>query len=203
MSRPLAALLCLGMIGAAAALPHARGRCDGGAYVVMRGDTLYSIARHCRSNVAAIARASGLADPRRIEVGQRLVIPGGAARSDETRASAPAPGALSYRFQGADTLYSLARWARVSPRALIAANPRIDPRKIEIGDAVRLPAGAADPSMLRARERGARERTPLRARVRTNASTPPPARDGRPPPSPQRDDKPDDVDDPRRGPAGM
>lgn len=199
MSRPLAATLCLGLIGAAAALPHARGACEDGAYVVMRGDTLYSIARHCRSSVAAIAQASGLADPRRIEIGQRLVIPGGAAKPDE----APAPAAQAYRIQPGDTLYSLARWSRVSISALNAANPGIDPRKIEIGDPVRLPASAADPSLLRARERGAGERAPPRARVRTHVLLPRPERDVRPPPARQRDDKPDDMEDPRRGPEGM
>jgi LysM repeat protein len=203
MSRSLAAALCLGLIGSAAALPHARGRCEGGAYVVMGGDTLYSIARHCRSSVAAIAQASGLADPRRIEIGQRLVIPGaaeGAAEPAKPDEAAPVPG---YRIQPADTLYSLARWARVSLAALIAANPGIDPRTVEIGDAVRLPAGAADPSLLRARERGPGEPAPLRASVRTYVPLAPPAREIQPPPTSQRDRKPDDMDDPRRGPEGM
>jgi hypothetical protein len=74
MSRPLAALLPLLLI-AAARLPHAQGTC-GATYEVIRGDTLYSIARLCGSSVHAIAAASGLADPRRIETGQALVIPG-------------------------------------------------------------------------------------------------------------------------------
>jgi len=200
MSRPLAAALCLGLIASAAALPHARGRCEGGAYVVMRGDTLYSIARHCRSSVAAIAQTSGLADPRRIEIGQRLVIPDGVVKPEE--AATPA-SATTYRIQPGDTLYSLARWSRVSMSALSAANPGIDPRRIEIGDPVRLPAGAADPSLLRARERGAGERAPPRARVRAYAPLPPPERDVRVPPARQRDDKPDDMEDPRRGPEGM
>jgi len=199
MSRPLAAVLCLGLVGSAAALPHARGRCDGGAYVVMRGDTLYSIARHCRGNVAAIARATGLADPRRIEVGQRLVIPRGV---DKAEAAAPTAG-RAYRIQPGDTLYSLARWSRVSVGALIAANPGIDPRKIEIGDPVRLPADAADPSRLRARERGVGERAPLRARVRTYVPLPRERDDVRPPSLRQRENKPEDMDDPRRGPEGM
>jgi len=44
-------------------------------YIVRPGDTLYSIARRYRTTVAAIARANGIADPRRIWAGQRLVIP--------------------------------------------------------------------------------------------------------------------------------
>jgi LysM repeat protein len=44
-------------------------------YIVRPGDTLYSIARRYRTTVAAIASANGIPDPRRIWVGQRLVIP--------------------------------------------------------------------------------------------------------------------------------
>jgi len=44
-------------------------------YIVRRGDTLYSIARRYHTTVAAIAWANRIANPHRIWVGQRLVIP--------------------------------------------------------------------------------------------------------------------------------
>jgi LysM repeat protein len=44
-------------------------------YIVRRGDTLYSIARRYHTTVAAISRANGVANPHRIWVGQRLIIP--------------------------------------------------------------------------------------------------------------------------------
>ena len=190
MSRPLAAAIFLALIGAAAAgPPHARRGC-GDAYTVARGDTLYSIARRCRTSVAAIARASGLADPSRIAVGRRLRIPGGAAAEPAKPDEAGAPGAGAYRIQAADTLYSLARWSRVSLSALMAANPGIDPRRIEIGDPVRLPAGAADPARARERERGreAVSSPPRETRREAPEPTPPSA-------------KPDDEDEP--DPEGM
>jgi LysM repeat protein len=199
MSRSLAA--AFGLVAAAIALaalspPH--GRCGAG-YFVVRGDTLSRIARRCRSSVPAIALASGIANPDRIVVGQRLIIPGrermASAPMPARRAPAAAPSS-GYRFQPADTLYSLARWARVSVPALLAANPGIDPRKIEIGDPVRLPAGAADPAALRDRERGV-------VRIRADIGFGPPRRDTRLAPPLPRDDKTDDVDDPRRGPEGM
>ena len=46
-------------------------------YIVRRGDTLYSIARRYHTTVTAIAWANGIANPHRIWVGQRLVIPTG------------------------------------------------------------------------------------------------------------------------------
>jgi peptidoglycan DL-endopeptidase LytF len=197
MSRPLLAtsLVLAAGIGLTALSPPAR-LCSGG-HVVVRGDTLSRIAWRCRSSVAAIALASGIADPDLIRVGQRLRIPGQAAAAaptpPPTRQTRRAPG--SYQIQATDTLYSLARWARTSLPVLLAANPGIDPRKIEIGDAVRLPAGAADPAEMRALERGTVQ---IRADIRFD----PPRRETRPAPPP-RDDKADDVDDPRRGPEGM
>lgn len=198
MSRLLAPVLLLATSLAAGPPAPATGGC-GGSHVVVRGDTLYSIARRCRSSVVAIAQASGLADPRRIEIGQRLVIPGPgapAAAAERGREEPAGEARLSYRFTAGDTLYSLARWARVGVGALIAANPGINPHKIEIGDAVRLPHGAVAPDAARARERG---RTPAPApasapvRVHEDHSRPSAA----PPPG----NKPDDEDE--RAPEGM
>jgi LysM repeat protein len=169
MSRPLAALIVLPLLGAAG-LPHAQGICTD-TYTVVRGDTLYSIARLCRSSVRAMARANRLASPAGIEVGQRLVVPGRRSASVRTfheevkpaprAAAAAAPQRGGYRIERGDTLYSLARWAGVSLRALLAANAGIEPAKIEIGDLIRLPAGARDPAPIRARERGRRAPAPV------------------------------------------
>jgi len=181
MSRPLAA--ALGLIAAGlcvAALSPPRGRCGEG-YVVARGDTLSRIARRCRTSVAAIARASGIADPDRLLVGQRLVVRGGRM----ARAAPPRRGGdrLAYAFAQGDTLYSLARWSRVSLPGLMAVNPGIDPRKIEIGDPVRLPAGASDPALARQRERG-REGPALRAHP-PRRSAPVRRQDSEPEPEPE------------------
>lgn len=177
MSRSIAAILALPLLAAglaqASSTPAPASDCRGG-YTVARGDTLYSIARRCRSSVVAIAEASVLDDPRRIEIGQRLNIPGPAGRGyrhrrlDDGRDHAvqrhrPDDGhdhGLVYRFQRSDTLYSLARWAGVSLRALRAANPGVDPTRIEIGDMIRLPRGARRPEPMRLAERGAGQAEP-------------------------------------------
>ena len=160
MSRLFAPILLLMPLSLAAGPPApspAPGGCGGG-HVVVRGDTLYSIARRCHSTVVAIAAASRLADPRRIEIGQRLIIPG---TGEPQPMAAPKPeparepaAAFAYRFQPGDTIYSLARWSRTSVGALFAANPGLDPHRIEIGDEIRLPAGAVAPEAGRRREFG-------------------------------------------------
>lgn len=131
-------------------------------------------------------------------------------------APADAPG---YAFVRGDTLYSLARWAGTNVPALLAANPGVDPTRIEIGDVVRLPAGARDPAPLRFREYGDGP-GPAAARmaVRTYAPPPPPRLRPVPPPprvpmpmiqrirpAPPREPAPasEDEDKPRNGPEGM
>lgn len=199
MSRSLAFASLAAVSASLAAGPPAPapGGC-GAVHIVARGDTLYSIARRCGSTVVGIAQASGLADPRRIEVGQRLMIPG-----ESVPVAAPEPGKeepaadspLLYRFAPGDTLYSLARWARVGVGPLIAANPGIDPHKIEIGDAVRLPTGAVDPDAARRRERGGAVVPPPRIQPEQSRPAPPA------PPGPRHRDKPDEDDE--RAPEGM
>lgn len=186
MSRPLAALTALvaGGIGLAALAPP--GVCGAGAYQVVRGDTLSAIARRCGSTVAAIAAASRIADPNLIFVGQRLVIPGAesfARTVTRPRPATDATGRLTYAMTHGDTLYSLARWSRVSLPALLAANPGIDPRDIEIGALVRLPDGAVRPQAARLRERG-----PVSA-----VAAPPPRAVLPPRPTPRRDEEPDPI----------
>ena len=72
------------LVALTALAPATRGEC-GASYRVVRGDTLTAIARRCGSSIAAIARASGVADPNRIFVGQRLAIPGHATARERSR----------------------------------------------------------------------------------------------------------------------
>ena len=44
-------------------------------YIVKSGDSLYAIATAYHTTVAAIVAANGIADPRKLHVGQRLIIP--------------------------------------------------------------------------------------------------------------------------------
>jgi LysM repeat protein len=173
----------------------AAGAC-GDSYRVARHDTLYSIARRCGFGVGEIARANRI-DPTRIAAGQRLVLP----QAGESGARRREGRAMVYRFQHDDTLYSLARWARVDLRALLAANPCIDPRDIDAGAMIRLPAGAVAPEPARLRERGIPHPGPVPSRIRRGppVQAVPPPRPPRavppPPPLPHHDGADDGADD--------
>lgn len=158
MSRSLAAVvLAVFLIAAVDGPPAPAGRGCGGNYIVVRGDTLVSVARRCESSVAELAQENGGA---RLEAGQRLIIPGIAPPARPAPPAPPREDAGIYRFQAGDTLYSLARWSRVTLRALLGANPGVDPAQIDVGDPIRLPRGAIRPEPMRLRERGPRAAAP-------------------------------------------
>jgi LysM repeat protein len=198
------AAVALSMLGS-----PAPGAC-GDSYKVARHDTLYSIARRCGVGVGvgAIARANRI-DPTRIAAGQRLVLPRPGQNEGGGGARRPAGRVMAYRFRQGDTLYSLARWARVDLRALLAANPCIDPHDIDAGAMIRLPAGAVPPEPARLRERGPQHAVRELPPVHITLPGPPPVRPA-PPPRPPRaappppphqdgaddgDEKPDDGPD--------
>ena len=76
-------------VGQVLTLPAPR---SAGTYVVQAGDTLGAIALRFRVPVDALARANRLADPDKLRVGQRLVIPSsGSAQAAPTPAPTSAP----------------------------------------------------------------------------------------------------------------
>ncbi|GAB4513086.1 MAG: hypothetical protein OHK0046_13500 [Anaerolineae bacterium] len=62
------------------------------SYVVVRGDTLGSIARRFNTTVAAIASANGITNPNLIFVGQQLTIPGASGQPPVVITPTPPPG---------------------------------------------------------------------------------------------------------------
>ena len=95
----------------------------GRVHVVQWGDTLYSLARHYGTTVAAIVQANNLASPNCIYTGQRLIIPTSGAACSST-----APGAMTYyTVQRGDTLYSIAYRHGTTVSAIAAANNIYNP----------------------------------------------------------------------------
>ena len=100
-------------------------------HVVQRGDTLFSIARRYGTTVDAIVHANGLADPRCIYIGQRLVIPGGVLPLDSWSAHVVQPG---------ETLPALAARYGVPWQTLALANRLVNPHLLYAGQVIRIPA---------------------------------------------------------------
>ncbi|HYF77054.1 MAG TPA: LysM peptidoglycan-binding domain-containing protein [Symbiobacteriaceae bacterium] len=99
-------------------------------YIVASGDTFYRIAQRFRISVEALAAANPqVENPAAIRPGQVLYIP-----------SRPSQ---QYIVQPGDSLYRIARNFGVSVAQLQAANPGLDPMRLQIGQRINIPAAAA------------------------------------------------------------
>lgn len=61
--------------------------CQVGSITVRKGDTLWDLARKHRVSVNELARLNGLTEPRKLRIGQQLLLPGGG-----TRVASTSPG---------------------------------------------------------------------------------------------------------------
>lgn len=93
-------------------------------HVVQRGETLFSIAQHYGTTVDELASLNGLADPTRILVGQRLLVPSG-----ENAATLP----QTHTVQAGETLLSIAQAYGVDMQMLIDLNGLTDPDSLYVG----------------------------------------------------------------------
>ncbi len=106
-------------------------------YVVQMGDTLSAIAGRYGTTVAAIAQRNGLADPSRIYVGQRLIIPVG---------GAPQPGGTRIHIvQRGETLSYIAWKYGTTVAAIVQANNLANPSLIYAGQRLVIPVGSGQP----------------------------------------------------------
>lgn len=107
---------------------HAQGQiqANGRQYVVVRGDTLYSIAWQAGTDVATLARHNGLRPPYRIYPGQTL------------RLDVPGRKQLLYRVRRGDTLSGIARRTNHSVADLASLNGLRPPYRIYVGQQLAL-----------------------------------------------------------------
>jgi LysM repeat protein len=109
-------------------------------YVVRSGDTLYSIARRFGVSLQALAQVNNIANPRYIQVGQRLIIPRGGVPQPTPL---PDPNPTAYVVQRGDTLYSIARRYGTTVEAIAMLNRIANPSRIYAGQRLIIPGGTA------------------------------------------------------------
>ena len=118
VSAAIAAFLAFGFLMAAslaAAEPE--------YHVLEKGETLYSLARKYQLPYEAIARANGIADPGKLKVGQKILIPN------------------LHRVEKGETLFGIAKAYGVSVDAIRAANKLGASSVIKPGDVLYVPGG--------------------------------------------------------------
>ena len=114
---------------------------SGAAYTVRRGDTLSAIAARYGTTVNAIVRANGIANPRFIYAGQRLVIPGRAGSASGTGGGQASGGGTVYTVRRGDTVAAIAYRYGTTIAAIARANGLANPSYIYPGQRLRIPTG--------------------------------------------------------------
>lgn len=106
-----------------------------------KGDTVYSIARSFSIGSDRLMEFNGITDPTKLQVGQRLKIPGDSPSFPQaSKAGDEKPAPVRYRVVKQDTLYSIARRHGVSLNALIEANSISGGYVLREGDMLTIPA---------------------------------------------------------------
>ena len=110
-------------------------------HIVQRGENLYRIALRYGITYQALAAANGIANPNRIYVGQRLVIPGSSSGSSPP--SQPPASGQTYTVRRGDTLSAIALRYGVSMWTLARVNGIQNPSFIYVGQVLRIPGGGS------------------------------------------------------------
>ncbi|MBT8478294.1 MAG: LysM peptidoglycan-binding domain-containing protein [Gemmatimonadetes bacterium] len=109
---------------------------------VQRGETLGHIAGRYGTNVSAIRAANNYVNPKRLQIGQRLIIPRSGAAPTRVASAAPAGGAtvsgsgpLTVTVQRGDTLWDISRRYNVTTTQLMQING-LNSSRIHPGDRI-------------------------------------------------------------------
>ena len=131
-----------------------------GEYVVKKGDMLGRIAKRHNVTVAALKKANGLRSDR-INIGQKLRIPGAKQTTVASTQSTPREmptkplkAAGKHVVKSGETFYSIARQHNVSVASLMAANPRVKPTTMRIGQSLMIDSSARPAASQKAKTRG-------------------------------------------------
>lgn len=117
---------------------------------VASGDTLGKIASRAGTTVQILKSLNNLKSDT-IYIGQRLTLPDGSSvpspgiTSQPVRTPAVTTTAGSYTVQSGDTPSGIARKLGVSTNALMSANGISDPRKMRVGQVLKIPSGGTVP----------------------------------------------------------
>jgi LysM repeat protein len=125
--------------------PVAPAEAAGTEYVVVKGDSLWKIAKKNGVTVKAIEAANPNIDPAKLKVGQKLSIPGatGAAQSaaDLTGSSGAGDGGEIYVVKSGDTLSKIAKRNGTTVKAIESENG-LSATRIKVGEKLKIPAKA-------------------------------------------------------------
>ena len=107
-----------------------------GTITVKPGETLSDIAARYNISLTKLMRMNDISNPDHVEIGSRLTVPG-------TNVQA---GSGRHQVASGETLSGIASRYKVSPRDLMALNGLADADHVELGQTLRLPSSAVQPT---------------------------------------------------------
>jgi LysM repeat protein len=117
----------------------------GPEYVVVKGDSLWKIARKNGVTVKAIEAANPGIDPAKLKVGQKLSIPGASSTAEPATSVTGSPGMGSgqeiYIVKSGDTLSKIAKHYGMTIKAIESENG-LSTTRIKVGEKLKIPAKA-------------------------------------------------------------
>ncbi len=115
---------------------------SGKVYKIQSGDTLSKVASLYENvTVADIQSANPNLDPLRLQINQQIVIPEPkAVAAAEKPVVALKPGQKMYTISKGDNLFNIASSNGTSVREIQSANPNLDPRRLQLGSSIIIPA---------------------------------------------------------------
>jgi LysM repeat protein len=103
--------------------------CPGGTlYHIQPGDTFNVLAARFGVTAEAIIAANPGVNPRNLQIGQQVCIPG-------------QPDCHYYQIRPGDTFFYLSQLFGITSATLQAANPGVDPNRLQVGQTICLPWG--------------------------------------------------------------
>jgi len=130
-------LIVMGCLAAPAAAQSSEPPAHDGVHIVHQGETLFSIAQRYGLTVNGVAHVNGISDPRRIYVGQRLIIP----NTDQRTTLRPTSPHL---VQAGDTLGSIALRCRTTYQDLMFINRMVSPSALHAGQVISVPMSSEE-----------------------------------------------------------
>ena len=128
-----------------AVVPAVAPETAGTEYVVVKGDSLWKIAKKNGVTVKAIEAANPGIDPARIKVGQKLSIPGATSAAspatDMAASSSSGDGGEIYIVKSGDTLSKIAKRHGTTVKAIESENG-LSTTHIKVGEKLKIPAKA-------------------------------------------------------------
>jgi LysM repeat protein len=110
-------------------------------YSIKAGDTFWKIARSWNIPVQDLEAANPQADPLKLQIGQRIVIPASNSKaSTPVKTAAAAQATQTYTVQGHETFWDISRKLGIPLNALMAANAHLNPYNLYDGLILKLPA---------------------------------------------------------------